>query len=127
MVPHGHDAELSRVDRPLASARDGGSGVLVIRGDAGIGKSALLEYAAARAHRTPGARVLRAVGIEPEVQLPYAALHLLPRPATAHIDVLPPLQAAAIRGAFGLAPAGEHDRSWSPWQSQGIKTSLPRT
>ena len=106
---YGRDAELSMVDALLAGARDERSGVLVFRGDAGIGKSALLEHAAAQAGRMPGARVLRAVGIESEVQLPYAALHLLLRPVTDHIDALPPVQAAAIRGALGLAPAGEPD------------------
>jgi DNA-binding CsgD family transcriptional regulator len=108
-VLYGRDAELARVDGLLAGARDGRSGVLVIRGEAGIGKTALLEHAAARYGRIAGARVLRAVGIESELELPFAVLHLLLRPATELIPTLPPPQAMAIRSAFGLTRAGEQD------------------
>ena len=106
---YGRDAELAQVDGLLAGARNGRSGVLVIRGEAGIGKSALLEYAAAQYGRIPGARVLRAVGIESELELPFAVLHLLLRPAIELIPTLPPPQALAISSAFGLTRAGDHD------------------
>ena len=106
---YGRDAELAQVDGLLAGARNGRSGVLVIRGEAGIGKSALLEHAAAQYGRIPGARVLRAVGIESELELPFAVLHLLLRPAIELIPALPPPQALAISSAFGLTRAGDHD------------------
>jgi AAA ATPase domain len=69
----GRMAERARIDRLLADARAGRSGMLVIRGEAGVGKTVLLDYAAGR-----GLRVLRGVGIESEAELPFAAL----RPAT---------------------------------------------
>jgi len=96
---HGRSAETARIDELLAAARDGRSGALVIRGEAGVGKTALLDYAAAAA----GMRVLRGTGIESETELPFAALQLLLRPGLGRLDVLPPPQAQALRGAFGLA------------------------
>ena len=62
------------LDQLLAEARLGHSGALVLRGEPGIGKSALLEYAAAHAE---GCRVLRAVGVEWEMELPFAGVHQL--------------------------------------------------
>ena len=103
---HGRSAEAARIDHLLAAARDGRSGVLVIRGEAGVGKTALLDYAAAAA----GMQVLRGTGIESEAELPFAALHLLLRPGLGRLDVLPPPQAGALRGAFGLASAPGADR-----------------
>ena len=103
---HGRSAEAARIDHLLAAARDGRSGVLVIRGEAGVGKTALLDYAAAAA----GMRVLRGTGIESEAELPFAALQLLLRPGLGRLDVLPPPQAGALRGAFGLASAPGADR-----------------
>ena len=96
---HGRSAETARIDELLAAARDGRSGALVIRGEAGVGKTALLDYAAA----TAGMRVLRGTGIESEAELPFAALQLLLRPGLGRLDGLPPPQAQALRGAFGLA------------------------
>jgi AAA ATPase domain len=61
--------ERAALDRLLEEARLGQSGALVVRGEAGIGKTALLEYAAGRAE---GCRVLRAVGVESEMELPFA-------------------------------------------------------
>jgi hypothetical protein len=104
-VLYGRDAELSQVDGLLARARAGRSGVLVVRGDAGIGKSALLEYAATQAHLISGCRVLRSVAVESEMELPYAGLHLLLRSIVDRVDALPEPQAAAIRGAFGVSGA----------------------
>ncbi len=98
----GRDAERARIDGLLERAREGTSGVLVIRGEAGIGKSALLEYAAERAG---AATVLRARGIESEVELAFAGLHELLRPVLGELDRLPAPQADALRGALGLSPA----------------------
>ena len=103
---HGRSAETARIDELLAAARDGRSGALVIRGEAGVGKTALLDYAAAAA----GMRVLRGTGIESETELPFAALQLLLRPGLGRLDVLPPPQAQALRGAFGLAGTPGADR-----------------
>jgi DNA-binding CsgD family transcriptional regulator len=107
-VIFGRDAEQAELDRLLVNAADGRSGTLVIRGEAGIGKSTLLGYASARA-RARGVPVLRGVGIETEAELPYAALHLILHPYLRQLDALPGSQAAALRAAFGLAdvPAGD--------------------
>src|SRR6516164_7329129 len=104
---HGRSAETARIDEVLAAAQAGRSGALVVRGEAGVGKTALLDYAARGA---AGMRVLRGTGIESEAELPFAALQLLLRPALGRLDALPPPQAGALRGAFGLAEATAADR-----------------
>jgi DNA-binding CsgD family transcriptional regulator len=73
-----------------------------LRGEPGVGKTALLDYAAGRAN---GARVLRATGIETESELAFAGLHQLLGTDVERIDSLPAPQAAALRGVFGLAEA----------------------
>ncbi|MGH3266889.1 MAG: ATP-binding protein, partial [Trebonia sp.] len=73
---YGREAELAVLDDLLSKARAGNSGALVLRGDPGIGKTALLDAAVDRAD---GFRVIRAIGIEEESELPYAGLHLLLR------------------------------------------------
>jgi hypothetical protein len=75
-MPYGRRAECDALDRLLADARRSRSGVLVVRGEAGVGKSALLDHAAGRAE---GMTVLRAAGAESEAELPFAALHQLLR------------------------------------------------
>lgn len=104
---YGRAAEQARVDRLLADARSGRSGVLVVRGQPGMGKSALLDHMAEQA---AGVRVLRGVGIESEAELPYAALHLLLRSELDRIDALPEAQAAALQGALGLGAAAPENR-----------------
>jgi hypothetical protein len=74
---------------------------LVVRGDPGIGKSALLG-AARREARARGFRVLAAVGVQSEAQLPFAGLHQLLRPVLASVRDLPPVQREASPSAFGL-------------------------
>ncbi|MFD1149597.1 AAA family ATPase, partial [Saccharothrix hoggarensis] len=153
---HGQSAELAVVEGLLADARAGRSGVLVVRGEAGIGKSALLTHAATIAttstaaatattsttatsttaaasttaatattaatttpataanpaanRRTAGFLVLRGTAVESESVVPFAGLNLLLGRAVDRLDALPPNQAAALRGALGLAPAdgGDH-------------------
>ncbi|WP_436777319.1 ATP-binding protein [Yinghuangia sp. YIM S09857] len=95
----GRDGERDHVERLLAQAAAGRSATLVIRGEAGIGKSALLDHTVAAAR---GMRVLRGVGIESEAELAFGALHLLLYPYLDRLDLLPDPQAAALRGAFGL-------------------------
>ena len=96
----GRVAERSRVDALLAEARDGRSRALVIRGEPGIGKSALLAVVAADAE---GWAVLAARGVAAESGLPYAGLHQLLSPMLDRLDAVPAVQADALRGALGLA------------------------
>ncbi|MFD1938840.1 MULTISPECIES: helix-turn-helix transcriptional regulator [Nonomuraea] len=104
---YGRAVEQSQVDRLLEDARSGHSGVLVVRGQPGMGKSALLGHMTERA---AGVRVLRGVGIESEAELPYAALHLLLRAELDRIDALPAAQSAALQGALGLGAAAPENR-----------------
>jgi DNA-binding CsgD family transcriptional regulator len=107
MILHGREAEQQVIDGLLAGARSGRSGVLVVRGEAGIGKTALLDYAAAAAGEM---LVLRATGVETEAELAFAGLHLLLRPVIDRIEALPGPQATALRGALGLSERGSDDR-----------------
>ena len=103
----GRSEQLAAIDQLLEGMRSGRAGALVLRGEAGIGKTALLEAAADKA---AGARVLRVTGVESEADLPFAALHALLRPVLDQIGALPGRQAAALRGAFGLADETVPDR-----------------
>jgi DNA-binding CsgD family transcriptional regulator len=103
----GREAEQRELDSLLASARDERSAVLVLRGEPGIGKTALLDYAAERASDM---RVLRCVGIEAEHELPFAGMHQLVRPCLDLIERLPGPQATAISCALGLSDEGVEDR-----------------
>jgi hypothetical protein len=98
-VIYGRCEERALIADLLAGAREGHSGVLVIRGEAGIGKHTLLQDAARQAGDF---HLLRAAGIESEMGLPFAALHQLLQPVLDRVDRLPILQAVALRGAFGL-------------------------
>jgi DNA-binding CsgD family transcriptional regulator len=102
---YGRDAELAVVGKLLDTVRSGGSGALVVRGEPGIGKTALLAHA-----DTGGLRVLRSGGVESEAELPFAGLHLLLHPVLDRLDALPAVQAQALRGALGLAATGAPDR-----------------
>ena len=95
------------LDRLLEKARGGESAALVIRGEAGVGKTALLRYAARQA---AGFRVAQVAGVESEMELPYAALHQLCAPMLVQLDALPEPQGAALRIAFGLASGDAPDR-----------------
>ncbi|MFI6578373.1 AAA family ATPase [Nocardiopsis sp. NPDC050513] len=103
----GRSGETARIDAVLTRARSGLGGALVLRGEAGIGKSALLEYARTRA---TGMRVLRGAGVETESELPYAGLHLLLGRAVDRVDALPGPQARALRGALGSADGDAPNR-----------------
>ena len=95
----GRDAEQQEIDELLQQAAAGGSGVLVLRGDPGIGKTALVDYAARRAGAM---RILRATGIEAENELGFAGLYSLLRPVASYLEALPGRQASALRAALGL-------------------------
>ena len=103
----GRRDECAALDRLLQRVRAGQSSVLVLRGEAGIGKTALLEFLAARATRC---RVARAVGVQAEMEFPFAGLHRLCAPMLDAISVLPPPQREALRVAFGLEAAAPPDR-----------------
>jgi predicted ATPase len=104
---HGRDAERSVIAALLDGVRASRSGVLVVRGRAGAGKSALLEDAVEGA---ADMQVLRACGIESEAELAFAALHQLLRPDLHRVDGLPPPQEQALRAAFGLEQGVGEDR-----------------
>ena len=91
----------------VAAAKAGRSQVLVLRGEAGIGKTALLEFLFERA---AGCRVGRAVGVESEIELPYAGLHQLCAPHLKKMDQLPGPQHDALGTAFGLRSGSPPDR-----------------
>ena len=96
----GRTSEHDEIARRVESARDGMSGVLVVRGEAGIGKTYLLDAVAASAEDFD---VLRLVGIESEMRLGFAALHQLMTPFLKGIDSLPTPQARALKAAFGMS------------------------
>jgi DNA-binding CsgD family transcriptional regulator len=104
----GRAVECEALDRLLARTRHGESGALVVCGPAGIGKSALLDYAAERAERH--FTVVRARGVESEMELPFAGVHQLCIPMLDLVDRLPEPQAEALRTAFGLRAGGVPDR-----------------
>ena len=104
---HGRAAELGDIHGLLAHARAGQSSLLVVAGEAGSGKTALLEHVAAEAKDF---RVLRCTGVESEAELPFAALHLVLLDCLDKLESLPAPQAAALRAAFGLAEAPGVDR-----------------
>ena len=103
----GRSGEHARLDRLLENVRGGQSAVLVIRGEAGVGKTALLRHAAERAS---GFRVAQIAGVESEMELPYAGLHQLCAPMLERLDALPEPQRVALSVALGLAPGDPPDR-----------------
>jgi DNA-binding CsgD family transcriptional regulator len=104
---YGREPECAAIDRLLEGARRSRSDALVLRAEAGVGKSALLSYA-----RTRGAdlRILQAVGVEPEIELPFAALYQLLRPVFPYLDRIPDVQATALRSALAIAPGDTDNR-----------------
>jgi DNA-binding CsgD family transcriptional regulator len=104
---HGRAGEQAAIDVLLGQARDGAGGALVLRGEPGIGKSALLRYAAEQAH---GMRVLHTAGVEPESDLGHGTMHRLLLPLLDGIGRLPPAQADALDAVFGRSRAPVPDR-----------------
>src|SRR5262245_5564759 len=103
----GRSSESERLDRLVDDARGGRSGVLVIRGEPGVGKSSLMRHAADHA---TGFRVEQVCGIEAEGELPFAGLHQLCAPVIDRIDALPAPQREAMRVGLGLASGAPPDR-----------------
>ncbi|NRQ33647.1 AAA family ATPase [Nonomuraea sp. NN258] len=105
---YGRADEQRVIEDLLRRARQGGSAVLVITGEPGVGKSALADHAVASAD---GFTALRGSGVESEAELPYAGLHQLLLPALGALDRLPELQAAALRRALGLTHPGGAEKA----------------
>src|SRR5829696_6442142 len=104
----GRDGERARIGRALTAARQGGSAVIVVRGEAGAGKTALLDDAVGRAR---GLKVVRTRGADPDGEQPFAGLVELCRPLLDRLDDLPAGRAAALSSALGMgAPRGTVDR-----------------
>ena len=103
----GRRSERAVLDGLLDAVRAGRSGALVVRGHAGIGKTVLLEYAIDSASDL---RVVRAVGVESEMELAFAALHQLCAPMLGRLERLPDPQRDALGTAFGLTAGPPPDR-----------------
>ena len=106
-VLRGRRAECAVLDRLREGARAGRSGVLVVRGEAGVGKTALLDYAIGSASDL---RVVRASGVESEMELAFAALHQLCVPLLDRLEGLPAPQRDALEIMFGLSEGPAPDR-----------------
>src|SRR3954469_10432023 len=102
----GRHNECDVLDHLLDAVRRGESRVLVVRGEPGVGKTALLEYTVERAS---GCRLVRAAGVESEMELAFAGLHQLCAPMLGGLDELPGPQQDALRVAFGLQEGATPD------------------
>jgi hypothetical protein len=105
LVGRGHECET--LDQLLVAARSGHSGVLVLHGEPGVGKTALVQYAIGSA---AGFRVARAVGVESEAELAFAALHQLCHSMLDRLDQLPDPQRDALSAALGLSAGNAPER-----------------
>ena len=103
----GRRSECDVLDGLLEAVRGEQSGVLVVRGEPGVGKTALLDYALGAAS---GFRVARAIGVEWEMELPYAGVQQLCAPMIDHLERLPTPQRDALGVAFGLSAGDTPDR-----------------
>ena len=103
----GRRSERAALDLLVSAVRAGESQALVVRGEAGVGKSALLEYVAERA---AGCRILHAIGVEAEMELVFAGLHQLCAPLLDRLERLPAPQRDALATAFGLRAGDAPDR-----------------
>ncbi|MFE7836965.1 LuxR C-terminal-related transcriptional regulator [Streptomyces sp. NPDC057474] len=103
----GRRGECGALDQVVAGARAGQSQVLVLRGEPGVGKSALVEYLVGGA---AGCQILRAAGVESEMELAFAGLHQLCMPMMGQLDRLPGPQRDALAVAFGLSAGSAPDR-----------------
>src|SRR3954471_7274888 len=103
----GRRSESATLDRLLEAVRAGKGRALVIRGDPGVGKTALLEYVVERAS---GCRVAQAAGVQGEMELAFAGLHQLCAPMLDRLERLPGPQHDALGSAFGLSAGAAPDR-----------------
>ncbi|MER0240702.1 LuxR family transcriptional regulator [Streptomyces sp. HSW2009] len=117
----GRCTERKAIERLLAGVRAGRSGVLVVSGAAGTGKTALLDHAHDVAS---GCRVERFTGVETEREFAYAGLHQVHAPWRDRLDALPPPQRAALEVAFGLRAGGPPDRFLVGLATWGVLAQL---
>ncbi len=103
----GRQSERAALDAVVAGVRAGRSQVVVVRGEAGVGKSALLDYAT---NSADDLRILRAVGVESEMELAFAALHQLCAPLLERARELPGPQRVALETVFGVRAGAAPDR-----------------
>src|SRR3954463_1744372 len=103
----GRDAERNLLDRLGSAVRAGESRTLVVRGEPGVGKTALLEYLAEEAS---DCRVVRAAGVQSEMELAFAGLHQLLAPMLDRLERLPAPQRGALETAFGVSAGPAPDR-----------------
>src|ERR1700730_14527623 len=103
----GRRRERDELDRLMEAVRAGESRALVVRGEPGVGKTALLDYIVEQAS---GFRVARAAGIQSEMELAFAGLHQLLAPMLDHLERLPSPQRDALRTALGVSPGPAPDR-----------------
>ncbi|WP_203596631.1 AAA family ATPase, partial [Actinomadura bangladeshensis] len=103
----GRRGECAEIDGLLEAVRSGESRALVLRGEAGAGKTALLEYLVDRA---PGFRIVRITGVQSEMELAFAGLHQLCAPMADRFQRLPAPQRDALRAALGLSAGRAPDR-----------------
>jgi DNA-binding CsgD family transcriptional regulator len=106
-VLRGRGGECGALDRLIEAVQAGASRVLVVRGEPGVGKTALLDYLAGHA---PGCRVVRAAGVQPEMEFAFAGLHQLCAPMLDHLDRLPGPQREALRTTFGISSGAAPNR-----------------
>jgi DNA-binding CsgD family transcriptional regulator len=103
----GRDATCRELDQLISAVGAGQSRALVLRGEAGIGKTALLDYLAGRAD---GCRLERITGIQSELELAFAGLHQLCQPMLDHLEAIPAPQRAALQTALGMSAGPVPDR-----------------
>src|SRR5438445_13471357 len=103
----GRRSECDVLDRLVEAVRAGESRALVVRGEPGVGKTALLEYLVEQAS---GCRVVRAAGVQSEMELAFAGLHQLLARMLDRLERLPVPQRDALRTAFGVSPGPAPDR-----------------
>jgi DNA-binding CsgD family transcriptional regulator len=103
----GRRSECERLDQLIGAVRGGESRALIVVGEPGVGKTALLEYAVTAA---PTFRVARAAGVESEMELAFAALQQVCGPLLDHLEQLPRPHRDALSTAFGLIPGPAPDR-----------------
>jgi predicted ATPase len=97
----GRERERAALDRLVEAAREGNGGALVVHGEPGVGKTALLEDSVERASTL---RIVRSAGVEGETELPFAAVQQLCAPILGFSERLPPPQRNALDVAFGASP-----------------------
>jgi len=107
LIFHGRTTERHKLSRSLDQVRTGESVVLVLRGEPGIGKTALLDHCAGQAS---GFQIARIAGMQSEMELPFAGLHQLCAPMLDRVDALPDPQQDALRVALDLTTGRAPDR-----------------